>query len=257
MLDSDHQLDPADAAGPSAKAGGSLPLLGDFGHDADVDEFDVGYDGSAEGKRLAQQSAALIGLVVVLAVGMLVGMQLFGATGEATDSTAEIASIEDFIRKSQHPDLVSKADPQHPDRLAAMFSEADRIVEKISMTYPEKRVDVAEIQKNPFARPEAEVLVATPDVDAEEERRKKQLVSLTAEAGRLNLQSIMGSGTRSVAVIDGDFYRTGQAIGGFRVRGIEDGRVSLVPLAFEPRPGDPEFTLSIESEISRVPMQRF
>ena len=255
MLPDDHALDTTGST--DVKGGGPMPLLGDFGSEADADGFDAGYDGSAEGKRLAQQSALLIGLVVVLAVGMLVGMQLFGEADAEEAPATEIASIEDFIRKSQNPALVSEADPQHPDRLKAMLSDADAIVEKISMTYPEKQVSVAEIAKNPFSRPKAEVMEVVAEVDAGEARRAKQIAELEDKLDRLNLQSIMGSGDRSVAVIDGDFYRRGQAIGGFRVAAIDGGRVVLTPVGLEPREGDPAFTLSIESEISRVPMQRF
>lgn len=254
MLPDDHQLD--NTATGSAGKSSTLPLLGDFGSEADVDEFDVGYDGAAEGKQLAQQSALLIGLVVVLAVGMLAGMQMLGTSETADASPTEIASIEDFIRKSQNPGLVAPEDPQHPDRIQAMFSDADHIVEKISMTFPEKRVQLAETAKNPFSRPQVETL-AEPDVDLVEERRRKAIAKLSTEADRLNLQSIMGSGDRSVAVINGDFYRRGQAIGAFRVTGIQNGRVLLEPVALETRADDPAFELSIEAEISRVPMQRF
>ena len=255
MLPDDHQLDTT--GGQKPESGNTLPLLGDFGNEADVDEFDVGYDSSAEGKQLAQQSALLIGLVVVLAVGMLVGMKLFGHSDTGEAPTTEMASIEDFIRKSQNPDLVASSDPQHPDRLAEMFSDADRIVEKISMSFPEKKVPVSEIAKNPFSRPQVEVIAPEPDNNAAEELRQKQLASLAGEAARLNLQSIMGSGHRSVAVINGDFYRRGQAIGSFRVTGIDNGQVDLEPLSVERRDDDKPFRLSIESEVSRVPMQRF
>ena len=255
MLSDDHQLEPTGQ--PSAGTNTTMPLLGDFGTEADVDDFDVGYDSAAEGKQLFQQSALLIGLVVVLAVGMLAGMHVFGRSDASEAPDTEIASIEDFIRKSRNPSTVSANDPQHPDRLAEMFSDADRIVAKISMTFPEKRVPVAEIAKNPFSRPEAEVLLAEPDADAAEEERLERLAELRVEKARLNLQSIMGSGSRSVAVINGDFYRRGQAVGGFRVTSIDSGRVNLQPLAVETRDGDPPFSLSIESEISRVPMQRF
>lgn len=254
MLPEDHALD---TTGPDdAQNAGTMPLLGDFGSEADVDEFDVGYDGAAEGKRLAQQSGLLIGLVAVLAVGVFAGMQVFGASDAEAAPATEIASIEDFIRKSQRPELVSAADPQHPDRLQAMFSDADKIVAKISRTYPEKRVSVAEIAKNPFSRPETEVLEVV-DVDQGEVRRAKQIADLQKRLDRLELQSIMGNGDRSVAVIDGEFYRGGQSLEGFRVVSIQDGRVTLIPVGLELREGDPSFTLSIKSEISRVPLQRF
>lgn len=254
MATDDHTLD--STGKESAGSSSTLPLLGDFGSEADVDEFDVGYDGAAEGKQLAQQSALLIGLVVVLAVGMLASMQVLGSSDGATTPATEIASIEDFIRKSQNPGLVASEDPQHPDRLRAMFSDADHIVEKISNTFPEKRVQLAETAKNPFSRPQTKT-IAAPDVDLAEKRRQQQITQLSGEAGRLNLQSIMGSGDRSVAVINGDFYRQGQAIGAFRVTGIDNGRVSLEPMAIESRNDDPVFELSIEAEVSRVPLQRF
>ncbi len=234
-----------------------MPLLGDFGNEADVDEFDVGYDSTAESKQLVQQSALLVGVVVVLAVGMLAGMQLFGGSTATASADTEIASIEDFIRKSQNPDLVAAEDPQHPDRLAAMFSDADRIVQKISMTFPEKRVQAAEIAQNPFSRPELVASAAAPDTGAAERRRGERLVALQQEVAGLNLQSIMGSGQRSVAVINGDFYRRGQALGAFRVGDIDGGRVALEPLGLEARDSDPPFELSIESEVTRAPMQRF
>ena len=254
MLPNDQQLDPTNRE-PAGSAG-TLPLLGDFGSEADVDEFDVGYDSTAEGKQLVQQSALLIGLVTILAVGMLAGMQLFGGSDGGDNAETEIASIEDFIRKSQNPTLVAPDDPQHPDRVAAMFSDADRIVQKISMTFPEKRVQAGEIAQNPFARPEL-ISQEAPDSGAAERRRRERLIALRTEADALNLQSIMGSGERSVAVIDGDFYRTGQALGAFRVGGIDGGRVALVPLDIEMRPTETAFELSIEAEISRAPMQRF
>ncbi|MEM1098688.1 MAG: hypothetical protein AAGH92_07860 [Planctomycetota bacterium] len=231
----------------------SMPLLGALTSDGEDDLDPLAYDSAEENKRIATQSAILIAIVALIAGGVLVGMRLTQGGGTDQGASDQLTKIETFIRKAENPDLVDEKDAQNPNNLGSMLADADTIVSKIATEYPEKAVPLEDVQKNPF---ELAFLQQSQDneagVDFAERRRQDILKALSNEFGMLQLQSIMGSGRRSVAVIDNEFYRLGQRVGSFRVAGIQAGRVGLIPVDFEMRPGDPRFILEIQTETAGV-----
>ncbi|MEM7577577.1 MAG: hypothetical protein AAF328_08885 [Planctomycetota bacterium] len=231
----------------------SMPLLGALTHDDDEGLDPLAYDSAEENKRIATQSAILIAIVALIAGGVLVGMRLTQGSGADAGSSDQLTKIQTFIRKAENPDLVDDKDAQNPNNLGSMIADADAIVSKIATDYPEKAVTLEDVQKNPF---ELSFLQSSTDsdvsVDFAERRRQDILKALSNEFGMLQLQSIMGSGRRSVAVIDNEFYRLGQRVGSFRVAGIQDGRVGLIPVDFDMRRGDPRYILEIQAETASV-----
>ncbi len=227
----------------------TMPLLGSLAGDNDEGLDPLAYDSAEENKRIATQSAILIAIVALIAGGVLMGMRLTQGGGTEGGSAEQLSKIETFIRKAENPDLVDPKDAQNPGNLSSMIADADAIVSKIATQYPEKAVTLEDVQKNPF---ELSFLQRNTggevSVDSAERQRQSVLKALTNEFQMLSLQSIMGSGRRSVAVIDNEFYRLGQRIGSFRVAGIQAGRVGLIPVDFEARAGDPRFILEIQAE---------
>lgn len=230
----------------------TMPLLGALGGgggaSASAGDDDLAFDSADENKRIATQSALLIAIVAVIAGGVLFGMRLTTGGNTVQAATEQLSIVQSFIRKADNPELVDPNDAQHPKNLAGMFADTDTIVSKIATDYPEKAVPLEEVQKNPFEL----IYIASADeanpTDFAEKQRIETLRRLEGEFRQLELQSIMGSGRRSVAVIDGEFYRLGARIGSFRVAGIKAGRVGLLPVDFETRPGDPRFILEIQAE---------
>ncbi|MEM8781817.1 MAG: hypothetical protein AAGE65_03085 [Planctomycetota bacterium] len=227
----------------------TMPLLGALTSEGDEGLDPLAYDSAEENKRIATQSAILIAIVAIIAGGVLVGMRMTQGGGAEKEASDQLTKIETFIRKAENPELVDEKDAQNPSNLGSMIADADTIVSKIATEYPEKAVPLDQVQKNPF---ELSFLQRSEDnevaTDFAERQRQDLLKALANEFGTLQLQSIMGSGRRSVAVIDNEFYRLGQRIGSFRVAGIQAGRVGLIPVDFEMRAGDPRFILEIQAE---------
>lgn len=246
----DHQLQPMDGD----ESHGAMPMLSALnGTESSEEDELLGLDDTAESKRLAVQSALLVAIVVLIAGGVLFGMRFTQGGANAEAATEDLAKIQTFIQKSQNPDLVSKEDPQHPDKLRLMSQGADQLVQQIATDYAEKAVPIEEVAKNPFALAGQKKVATEVSADFLEGQRREQLHMLRSEFDRLNLQSVMGSGARSVAVIDGEFYRRGARLGSFKVAGIQPGRVGLIPVGFEMKPGDPRFILEIQAEASATP----
>ncbi len=226
-----------------------MPLLGALaGSGAGGGDDDLSFDSADENKRIATQSALLIVIVAVIAAGVLFGMRLTSGGSTVEAATEQLTKIQTFIRKAENPELVDAGDAQHPNNLAGMFASTDAIVSKIATDYPEKAVPIADVQKNPFELSLTKSGPTGDPVDYAERKREERFKLLEGEFRTFDLQSIMGSGRRSVAVIDGDFYRVGARLGSFRVAGIKAGRVGLLPVEFAPRNGDRRFILEIQAE---------
>lgn len=248
MFNQNQEETTFDESMDEAQPAQSMPLLGALASD-DEGLDPLAYDSAEENKRIATQSAILIAIVAIIAGGVLVGMRLTQGGGADKGDTEQLTKIETFIRKAENPDLVDPKDAQNPSNLGSMIADADAIVSKIATEYPEKAVRLEDVQKNPF---ELAFLQRADDgdvpADFQERQRQDILKALGNEFGMLQLQSIMGSGRRSVAVIDNEFYRLGQRVGSFRVAGIQSGRVGLIPVDFQIRAGDPRFILEIQAE---------
>jgi hypothetical protein len=250
MFQTSHHEDPShDETSDDLSPAPTMPLLGNLGQE-DQDGVDPSsYDSAEENKRIATQSGILIAIVALIAGGVLMGMRMTAGGGTHADASEQLSKIETFIRKAENPDLVDPNDAQNPGNLGSMIADADAIVSKIATEYPEKAVPLEQVQKNPFElsflQQDAGSEVA---VDYAQRQREEQLRILTREFDKLQLQSIMGSGRRSVAVIDNEFYKVGQRVGSFRVAGIQAGRVGLLPVDLEMRLGDPRFVLEIQAE---------
>ncbi len=228
----------------------SMPLLGALnGTGQDDVAGELEFDGADENKRIATQSALLIVIVALIAGGLLFGMRLTQRGNNAQTETEQLTKIQTFIRKAENPGLVDKTDAQHPDNLKGLFADTDTIVSKIATEYPEKAVDLGDVQKNPFQLAMLGGGDSEPTLDDTERQRAQVFTALDNEFRGFELQSIMGSGRRSVAVIDGEIYRVGQRIGSFTVAGIQAGRVGLLPAIVEDRrPEDPRYILELQSE---------
>ena len=225
----------------------AAPLMSAMNQDRSIEDDLAEHSSEAEQKRIATQSALLIAIVAVVAGGILFTMKVSTGGQAATASAASMAKIETFLQKAEQPELLSETDPMHPKNLEAMF-ETSAIVQKIATDYSEKGVEIDELQKNPFAMvgpAKKEAAVA----DTSEADRTRRLGELRREAEDLDLQSMMGSGSRSVAVIDGKFYRVGDQLGSFKVARMAPGKVLLVPEGIERRQGEAPFVLGIAANV--------
>ncbi len=213
----DIQTQP-DGAMPPGNSQATVPLmtgLGDPGASEEFSETDnwMGND-TANTNKLLGQSMILITVVAVIAAGSLYAMRLSQdnmATGQATkDAESKIA---DFLAKR---DLLHSSDPRNPENVEKLLHDTDEIIDSISVGTAIQQVPVEFVKKNPFT------ILVMPQVSEElnpDAVLRKAMKNLQAELSRFELQTVMG-GARNVAIINGDFYQEGDAIGSFTIQSI-------------------------------------
>lgn len=203
--------------GGVANAGAEQQGQGDpFGPDAEA----------SSSKRGISQGTLLLVMVALIAGGSLYGMRMVSQAGAHSDVDQKVeAKMEKFLAKVRNPEAMEQGNPLNAQSRQALFADTDWVVEMLSVDYTEQQVPVQFIQKNPFAMDEPKPTeLAKPVNDTSE--RDALLKQLQAESRKLELQTIMKSGT-PVAVIDGEFYRQGQQVGSFTVSSIDTEALSV------------------------------
>ncbi len=227
----------------------TMPLISALGG-ADLATADAanGLGQIDESRRVAAQSAVLIAIVVVIAGGVLFTMKMLKGEVTADASSKSMAKIDQALTKIKNPELLLTQDPQHPSNLQGLL-DTSKILGQLTETFHDKIVPVSQLQKNPFSLPQAATADAPVDSDLGERRRNERITKLRQELDRMSLQSIMGSEQRAVAVIGGEFYRSGQQLGSFRILSIDKSQVILAPIDLERQPGDQPFVLRMQDEV--------
>lgn len=205
------------------EAAQSMSLLGgvaNHDHLPQADDFgDV--DAPHGGGGLSRGTLAVI-LVALVALGALYAMRVMqGEVGATSDGQVE-ARMEQILAKLDNPDALDESDPLHPSNMQTLFQDTDAIVASLEIDLAGRQVPAEYVKKNPFTLPiEEEAPEPEVDPDAAERQRQAELRRLEGEVERLNLQSVMGSGSNPVAVIDGEIHRPGDAIRGFEITRID------------------------------------
>ena len=197
-----------------------------------------------EKKKLATQSALIIGIISVVAFGALLGMRSLTAPVVAHGSTAETdAFIETVDIRLANIGQMDAADPLHPAAMRELFADTDTIIAQIRADPTAKQVPIDEVAKNPFAMHIEEEVIVAEQVDQaalDAAARAATLQDLYTEFDGIELQSVV-AGRRPVAVIEGELYQVGDTLGSFSIAAIDQRGVAFTTDAVTLRPGERRF----------------
>ncbi len=202
-----------------------------------------------EKKKLATQSALIIAVLGVVAVGALMGMRVMTGPVVAHGASAETdAFIETVDIRLANIGQMDKADPLHPAAMQALFADTDQIIATIKADHTVKQVPIDQVAKNPFAMHVEEKVVAEVDKGAAEAAaRAAMLKDLYTEFDGIQLQSVV-AGRRPVAVIQGELYRVGETVGSFTVQAIDQRGVAFTTDRVTLREGERRFVRFVTTD---------
>lgn len=231
------------AAPPEEEEPQSMSLLGvgagaaGGGGLTDADLIDA--DQKRGGGGVLNQTGVVAVAIAVVAAGCLYGMRFTQRDLSGGVSQDVEAKIEQTLIKLSKPSVMREDDPLRDENLQNLFQDTDAIVAMFVGEGVEHQVPVEYVKKNPFLLPGEEEMPGAP-VDTTARDRAKQLEALGKELAGLQLQTVMMSGNRSVAVIDGEFYQIGSKVGSFVIEGMDAMSVQL-------RAAGQPFTLTIDT----------
>ena len=178
------------------------------------------------GNRLLGHGTLLLALIVLVAVGGLLVMRWTQSDLSAVEIAEDVeARIEVALTKFANPDMVPKGDPLRKQNVDALLNDTDDILKKFTGDPTVHQVPIEYVKKNPFTLPEAE----NPEPDsvgpvASSTRSRREV--LEQELDKLKLESVIG-GNMPLAVINGQFVKAGQSVGGFTLTKVGSGSRSV------------------------------
>jgi len=217
--------------------GGMLPV---------DDDFVIG--GGDDGKRVTQQSILIGAIVTVIAFGAIMGMRAFQtdmtAVGASDETRKWMATLDSRL---SNLGKMNADDPLHPDRVNSVFRDTDEIIKLITDDQTLMQVPVAQVQMNPFMPVEGKVVEPDDPVALAEAARQDRLKVAYDALDRIEVQSILGGATPRV-FIGGEIYKTGDEVGGFRIKAINQRHIVLAVDGLEPRLGERPLRASMKTD---------
>lgn len=224
-IPSDHEHEPAGGDGEPQ----SLSLMSGVAGGASngLSEADLMAVDSAGGSRISHSTMVLIGVAVIAAASLYLMRMTQGELAGAASSDVEV-KIEQALAKLTQPQTLREDDPLQKDKLEALFSDTDTIVSMFASDLSEThQVPVEYVKKNPFQLPTVETAGPVAVVDTSARDLARRTAALQKSLDKLSLQTVMVSGKRRVAVIDGEFYQPGETVGDFTVVSMDTMSVQL------------------------------
>ena len=251
QYDESSSPDVLDDAAPEEEAHPqSLSLLTGIGGASNAGPT-FGVPAENEKKKLATQSALIIGIISVVAFGALLGMRTFTSPVVAHGATAETdAFIETVDIRLANIGQMDAADPLHPAAMRALFADTDTIIAQIRADPTAKQVPIDQVAKNPFAMHVEEEIIVAEQVDQaalDAAARAATLKDLYTEFDGIELQSVV-AGRRPVAVIEGELYQVGDTLGSFTIAAINQRGVAFTTEAVTLRPGERKFVRYVTTD---------
>jgi hypothetical protein len=213
-------------AAPVDESEKTLSLMGGIVRPEGLPEADMGISDGPKGKLLGQGTLLLL-IVFVVGAGTLYAMRLSKVELHSSKSIKEVeARIEQALAKLDKVESMRKDDPLAAQNLNALFQDTGSIVAMFSTDMTQRQVPIEYIKKDPFVSmlPAATKADGKPDPDNKSARERKHRIEM--EFADLKLQTVM-QGRVPVAVISGQFVRTGQTLGSFVVKAIDGMSVTL------------------------------
>lgn len=191
---------------------------------------DEGEEDSAGGSSVNGSVVLLAGVAIVLIGAVILMRALQTEKLDETGVSPKLqAKVERYIGEGEG--TVTPAGASQQSDVPGMNKNTDAIISMFSRDLSDKQVPIQFVKKNPFRlslpEPEPEPKKKQKkDKPDPEKQRQKRLAKLRDHVSRMTLQSVMG-GDQPVAVINGDLYQAGDAIGPFTITQISRTRVTL------------------------------
>ncbi|WP_432800305.1 hypothetical protein [Poriferisphaera sp. WC338] len=228
----------------SSNPDASMPLMSGFnkGSEEGLGDDIIGL-GEPETKMKAHgQSALLVGIITVIAVGALYGMHMLNKNFQAQNnvSNANEAKIETFLTKLSNQQALAENDPLRKENINEFLNDTPEIISMLKSDVSSQQIPIEYVQKNPFNLVGGQQKNTDVSASQADQKRMRALKALQSELKTLTLNSVMG-GRVPVAVINNEFYRKGDMIGSFKITEIHHHSQSLMLAA-----GGEQFNLVME-----------
>lgn len=227
MIQNHGQTDAELTDAPGQDDEKSIPLMGMLRPEGLPEAADLENSALRGPSKLLGHGTLLMVLVFVVAAGALALMRLTSGDLAGTPIARDVEKkIEQTLAQLSNRDNIDPRAGVHPDNIAWAKNNAESMIRLLSNTEAEHLVPLENVKKNPFrlAVFKSDAPEAGPLQDTGREQRIRKL---TAELAKLRLQTVM-RGKPNIAVVNGEFYREGQAIGPFTVARIEPLQVELI-----------------------------
>jgi len=173
-------------------------------------------------KFMNRGTLLIVGLAV-LGMTVIWGMRLGRGelSGKLSDAQIE-ARIEQALARLTKPQTLSDDDPLLRQNIQSLLSDTDSIVKLLANDPAKNQVPIEYVKKNPFDMG----LAAVADGAGSQRQQDEMVKRLSAELGRLKLQSIV-SGRMPIAMINDQMCRVGDRVGSFTVTAIRQAELAV------------------------------
>ena len=180
--------------------------------------------------KFLAQGPALIVIAAVIAGGSLYAMRLAQGDLSSDKATKEVeAKIEQWIVRLTAPAGANPNDPLSADRLDALFADTDEILAMFNVNHAKRQVPIDYLKMNPFTirsyQNKSGDDTGKDDKFAQQKLEQRQR-ELQREFSQFQLQVVVG-GRLPVATINGEFYRTGDTVGNFKITKISTEKLTV------------------------------
>jgi len=195
---------------------GSMSLMGGVARPEGVEEAgDLEFESLSAGSRLFSRSTMLIVAVVLVAAGALYAMRSsLGREEPDAEMKKSEARIEELLSKHQKTGA-NPADNLNDEGARFIITQLESKVERA-------QVPVELTKQNPFAlflpekpKPKDD----GPKIDLAAQRKQAKIARMQSEIQKFKLQSVVPSGARPVAILNGKISPKGGVVGEFEFDG--------------------------------------
>jgi hypothetical protein len=184
-------------------------------------------------KKVFNQGTFVIIAVVFVGAAILTIMRV-GDRGDnqANPKTAEIEiAIDVTLEKLEKQGGVPAGNPLNKDTMDSLFNDTNKALTIFALDPAKVQIPVEYVKKDPFFLSVAPQAVTATSAranpgNAKAENTLTALRSLEAEVSAFDLQSVM-TGSRPIAIINGEYLQPGQTIGSFTIKSIDPKGVEL------------------------------
>jgi hypothetical protein len=148
-----------------------------------------------------------------------------GAAAAAPAGTAPVSDIDSVIQQLGASSGSEQKEAFTVVRVEQLVKEFDTYVQSRQVPLPDLRVNPFQVTMDERPQETTQQKDGTKAAPADDEEARKE--KLRAAAAGLKVSSILVSGKTSLVVINGNVYRVGDEVEGFKVDAIEANRVAL------------------------------
>lgn len=201
----------------------TMSLMGGVVRAGELPEADLELQSMKPPNKLLSHGTLLIVAVFIVAAGSLYAMRFGAGDVKANVGDQVEKKIQDALARISTNTQTDSGKQLTPESLKELLGDTDDYLSIFSFDPTSRQVQVEFLKKNPFALPvfksQVQEQKSDPDLAKLQKELEKKRMELKKEFDKLILQSIM-QGPRPVAIINGELYKPGQALGSFVVQSI-------------------------------------